>query len=85
MFTPLNAPIFYKIGITTQTVEKRFAGDNIPYEILWTKSFKGGQEAYRIEQQTLKKYEEYLIPMAKLLKSGNGELFSVDIRTKGNI
>lgn len=83
-FSPIKGKPFYKIGITTQSVKQRFAGERTPYEILYTKQYSGGQEAYREEQRVLKEYVQHLIPMAKLLKSGNGELFSVDIRIKGN-
>jgi len=78
-----RAPIF-KIGITTRPIEQRFSGDNIPYVVLFTKKFKGGLMAYQNEQRILLEYAEYALPYERILKSGNSELFAVDIRQYSN-
>lgn len=70
---------YYKIGITTQSITKRFAGETVPYKVLWKKSYKSGRTAYEQEQKVLGKHykEKYWGP--NILKSGNSELFTKDI------
>jgi len=75
---------YYKIGITTQTVEKRFAGEPVPYKILWTRKYKSGRTAYIKEQKILEKYMEYRDFSLCVLKSGNTELFTKNIM-KGSL
>ena len=70
---------YYKIGITTQTIEKRFAGDKVPFKVLWKKSYKSGRQAYIQEQKILKKYASYRLTDVFILRSGNYELFSKNI------
>ena len=78
-----RAPIF-KIGITTRSIEQRFTQDKIPYTVLFAKTFKGGCKAYLEEQRILLEYAEYALPYELILKSGNSELFAVDIRKYSN-
>ena len=52
-FYPPGRAAVYKIGITTKTVEQRFAADKIPYEVLYTKLYSGGREAYEEEQRII--------------------------------
>lgn len=70
---------YYKIGITTKSVEERFAKDPIPYEILWEKSYKSGRTAYIKEQKILKDNQDYKYFGPNILKSGNSELFTKNI------
>ena len=70
---------YYKVGITTQGVQKRFASEPIPYDIIFEKVYKSGATAYGKEQKTLKKYKAFRYKGPKILKSGNSELFTKDI------
>ena len=65
---------YYKIGITTKTVAQRFAGEPIPYEILFERSYKSGQTAYKKEQDILNKYKKHRYCGPNILRSGNSEL-----------
>jgi len=78
-FTPKDHPPVWKIGITTQTIKKRFAGEKVPYEIIFIVE-TDGRTAYLEEQRVLLEYDAYRLPYTPILKSGNSELFSVDIR-----
>lgn len=69
----------YKLGITTQTIEKRFAGERLPYKILWSKTYKSGRTAYNKEQAILLKYRKFRYEGPDILKSGNSELFTKNI------
>jgi hypothetical protein len=70
---------YYKIGITTQTIKKRFAGEKLPYTVLWSRLYASGRTAYIREQQIIKKniFHKYWGP--PILKSGNSEVFTKDI------
>ena len=84
MFSPKGRAPMYKIGITTKTVAKRFQYEDVPYTIIFTVTFKGGKSAYTEEQRILETYSEYLLPFERILKSGNSEIFSTDIRQYSN-
>ncbi len=71
--------LYYKIGITTQSVEKRFAGEQLPYKILGTRRYKSGRTAYIKEQEILQKYSSNRCMQVFVLKSGNSELFNKNI------
>ena len=75
-----NAKSLYKVGITTTSVEQRFSAEKISHTIIFTKQYSGGREAYTEEQHILKTYEQFRISGAHILRSGNTELFSEDIR-----
>lgn len=66
---------YYKIGITTQTIKRRFAGEPIPYEIVWQKRYKSGEQAYKAEQRILKANSEHRYFGPAILRSGSSELF----------
>lgn len=70
----------YKIGITNRTVNERFnLIDLSKIEVIKQKECAKGLDAYKYEQEILKKYSEYKYVGPKILKSGNTELFRVDI------
>ena len=75
-----NAKSLYKVGITTTSVKQRFSAEKTPYMIIFTKQYSGGREAYTEEQRILKTYEQFRMSGAHVLRSGNTELFSEDIR-----
>ena len=73
--------IFYKIGITTRPIEKRFSvGELECMQILWSKQFDNGHDAYKVEQAILRRYYEYRsfikIPS---IRAGHYELFTRDV------
>ena len=70
----------YKIGITNRTVEKRFNNTDLTkIEIVRTKHFNNGQDAYDLEQRILKKHKEFRYRGTDVLASGNTELFTKDV------
>lgn len=75
----VNGVLYYKIGITTKTVQQRFAGDNIPCRVLWKRTYASGRTAYIKEQKILQKYDKYRLNDIFILHSGNRELFSKNI------
>lgn len=75
---------YYKIGITTTSIEKRFASEKYPYKILWQKTYASGKTAYTKEQKILKKYNRFRYTEYDILKSGNSELFTKNV-LKGKI
>lgn len=70
---------YYKIGITTTSIQRRFAGETVPYKILWTKVYKSGRSAYIREQKILNKFTKYRCTNVNFLRSGNRELFTKNI------
>lgn len=50
--------IFYKIGVTGMSVEKRFARSSAMVKILYQQYYESGQEAYEREQYLLKKFSQ---------------------------
>jgi hypothetical protein len=79
-YLKINGGQAYKIGITNRTVEERFTKSELQcIEILATKYYNIGEEAYITEQQVLKEYKEYQYSSEKLLLTGNTELFIKDI------
>lgn len=79
-YLSINNGQAYKIGITNNTVRKRFSKDELKIiEVLSTHRFENGNEAYLKEQEILMRYKEYKYLGPDLLKSGNTELFSIDV------
>lgn len=76
---------YYKIGITSLSIEHRYrtAFDKEQFDIVFTKQFSTGREAYDTEQELLSKYTHLIHTGPKLLKTGNTEIFTEDI-FKGN-
>jgi hypothetical protein len=68
---------YYKIGITSRSVHKRFGGDWNKYDmqIISEKHYSVGAEARSQEQAILSEYRKYKIDTG-LLQSGNTETFS---------
>lgn len=84
-YLSVNEGTAYKIGITNQTINKRFAKydrDNIKVVKEWY--FEDGYECYRQEQTLLKEFNEYKYNGPQLLSSGNTELFYKDILNLDN-
>ena len=73
--------IFYKIGITNKSVEERFSLIDLnKIEVLKTKEFSTGYEAFSIEQRIIKAHKMYRYTGEPILSSnGNTELFTEDI------
>lgn len=73
--------VYYKIGITNNSVEKRFSKDkDKTIQILMQKQFLLGSDARAEEQSILDKYKSHRITIPDFLKSkGNTELFEIDI------
>jgi len=80
---------FYKIGVTLfkksveKSIKRRFSKDisnGVIIEILQSKIYENGAEAYLLEQNILQRFNNYLVLNESVLVSGNTELFSKDIR-----
>jgi len=75
-----DGELFYKIGITNRSVEKRFPYAKFNYEILMEKKFLFGYLAKEEEQRILKKFKKHRYSGKPLLKAGgNTELFIKDV------
>lgn len=76
---------YYKVGITALPITNRYRTkfDLEQFDIVFTKTFTTGKEAYTIEQELLKQYSSLKYTGDKILKSGNTEIFTEDI-FKGN-
>lgn len=74
-----NNTILYKIGITNRTIEERFGPDMQYITVLHQIHYKSGQDAYNEEQRILKQFKEFKYIGPDILKSGNTELFTVNV------
>jgi len=76
-----DANPLYKIGVTNRTLRKRFPRDfDNKITILETVKFEVGAEAFKMEQEVLKEYEQYRYDGPDILNSnGNDELFTLDV------
>ena len=73
----------WKIGITNYSIARRYqVRDQLKITDLVTVWFEIGQNAYNKEQSILKQFREFKYNGPNLLKSGNTELFNIDISTK---
>lgn len=73
----------YKIGITLESVERRFRKDKGVYiEIIKTWVFEDGSLAYDKEQEIIKNNKEFKYLGENILNGGNSELFYEDILSK---
>lgn len=72
---------YYKIGITTLSIDHRYrtAFDKEQFDVVFTKVYETGKEAYDVEQALLLKYSHLKHTGGKLLKTGNTEIFIEDI------
>lgn len=79
-YLKINGGQAYKIGITNRTINERFSTAELNcIDVLATKYYELGEEAYIAEQQVLRDYKEYKYEGAPLLISGNTELFNIDV------
>lgn len=70
----------YKIGITNRSVKERFTKTDLSkIRVMATWEFTNGLRCYKVEQELLKTFKEHRWRGAKLLKSGNTELFNRDV------
>lgn len=70
----------YKIGITNNTVNKRFKDELHKIEIIFTKKYKLGKDAKNKEQEILKQFSNYKYIGQPILESGgNTEIFTKNI------
>ena len=72
---------FFKIGVTSKTIEERFypkALNGCTLEVISMKSFDTAGDAYLEEQTILKTFRSYLIDF-RLIESGNTEIFTEDV------
>ena len=80
--TDIDYQVYYKIGITSKTVDKRYDADELDHiEILWEKRYSTGFKAFEIEQSILCRFNAYRLPAnyVSVLKSGWTELFKKDV------
>jgi Zn finger protein HypA/HybF involved in hydrogenase expression len=79
-YLSINNGEAYKIGLTCKGVRARFGPHDInKLEVLNTWEFPTGLEAYKVEQDILKKFSMFKYTGPMLLLSGNTELFVTDI------
>lgn len=79
--TDLDGIAYWKIGITTQTLEKRFQKSMNHIEVLWTKPYSTGKKAYTMEQNILRTYEQrraYNVNVS-VIRGGWTELFTENV------
>lgn len=78
-YVKLNDGEAYKIGITNNTVKRRFSADSsVKIEVIKEWKYTIGKEAYVAEQELLRKFSMYRHTI-NLLINGNTELFNKDI------
>lgn len=73
--------LFYKVGITNQTIQKRFRKEfDFKYTVLMAKTYQIGEYALRDEQCILDTYDKYRCSNIRILKNGgNTEIFTKDV------
>lgn len=72
-----NDEVFYKVGITTLSVKKRFAGDDHTLEVLDIK-YACLYECFQDEQNIIKSASDYSYIPENALYAGNTECFSMN-------
>jgi hypothetical protein len=71
---------YYKIGITNDTVAKRFRSETgKKIEVILDLFFENGREALVLETSLLNKYSKHRGFVSSFLRSGNSELFEFDV------
>lgn len=79
-YLKINGGQLYKIGITNKSVNERFTNTELQLiEIIKTWYYLDGAEARAAEQKILKDYKQYQYTGLNILKSGNTELFTIDV------
>ena len=70
----------YKIGVTNRSIKQRFLASEVPrIKILEELTFADGKQCYDKEQEILRKYKEHKYIGPPVLKSGNTEMFNVNL------
>lgn len=81
--------IYYKIGVTNRTVAARFpaSDDRKKITVLFTKHYDKLEDGYKIEQQTLKCFNEFKYNGEHNILKGGGhtEMFIEDVLQLDNI
>lgn len=79
--TDVDNTVYYKIGITTLSVEERYSKKELHHiEVLWTKAYEDGYKCYEVEQFILNKFHGYrLREPIEVLKAGYSELFTENV------
>ena len=75
---PFSKPV-YKIGITNRTIKERFGPDIGKIVIVEIWHFQNGIEAYEMEQDILNDHDADRYTGPDILKTGNDELFNLDV------
>lgn len=79
---------FYKIGVTNNTVKRRFGPDMKMISVIKTTSYTLGSEALKVEKKILEEWSEYLLRNTEahpyqfedvLSQNGNHEIFICDV------
>ena len=70
---------FYKIGVTNDTVAKRFLAHKVKPVPIEKWSFKIGAKARAMEQTILREYAQYRYRGPDIMPDGNDELFTCDV------
>jgi len=74
---------YYKIGITRQTIKKRYCMEHVKIDIIKEFIYEDGSEAFDIENKILKELSAYRAKNLKVLKhGGNTEIFTSDVLNK---
>jgi hypothetical protein len=68
----------YKIGITRNTINRRFSREKTPFTVIWQQHYEDGRVAHEIEQEILRKHKKYQY-RGNALQSGNTECFTHDV------
>ena len=75
----IEHPAFYYMH-TSDSVKDRYTLEEMKkIEVIFTRRYKTGKEAYSFEQKILKKYKQFKYIGPPLLKAGNTELFNKDV------
>lgn len=69
----------FKIGITNRSVAERFGKKNTTITILETVYFANGEDALKMEQETLREFASFRYSGPNILRIGNEELFTTDV------
>lgn len=69
----------YKVGITNRSVIERFGADMPKVTVLKTWDYDVGADAYSAEQTILELNSDFKYTGPNVLRSGNTELFTVDV------
>lgn len=77
-YVSIDNGLYYKIGITSRNIKKRFAGDIKRVRLIFIKEFDTLRNAKEEEQKIIKKYKKYQVDN-KVLQVGNTEIFTFDI------